>query len=131
MTALEKQRIAKMRHDKRSYTEIADALGISVNTIKTFCRRNKLSDTDLAEVCTCLNCGCKITKGKYRPRKFCSDKCRMSWWNSHLELVNRSAHYSFVCAYCGSDFTVYGNAHRRFCSRDCYLKARREKVVSE
>ena len=72
--------------------------------------------------------GCSITKGKYRPKKFCSDKCRMAWWNAHQDQVTRNAHYSFVCAQCGENFTVYGNASRKFCSRACYLTSRNKEA---
>lgn len=131
MTALEKQKIKDMRCNKRSYAEIAVALDLPVNTVKTFCRRNHLSDADLTGDLLCQNCGCSMTRGKYKPKRFCSDKCRMLWWNSHQNQVKRSAHYSFVCACCGSEFTVYGNANRKYCSRACYLKARRDKAVME
>ena len=80
-----------------SYADISAKTGISVNTIKTFCRRNCLTDAELAEQSICMNCGCAITKRKYRPKKFCSDKCRMAWWNTHQDQVNRNAHYSFTC----------------------------------
>ena len=43
MTPDEKSRLIAMRKAGRSYTEIADELGISKNTIKTFCRRNGLA----------------------------------------------------------------------------------------
>ncbi len=43
MTDQEKQRIAVMRSAGESYKEIAEALSLSVNTVKTFCRRNQLT----------------------------------------------------------------------------------------
>ena len=43
MTSEEKSRLSAMRKAGRSYTEIADELGISKNTVKTFCRRNGLT----------------------------------------------------------------------------------------
>ena len=43
MTPEEKSRLTTMRKAGSSYTEIADALGISKNTVKTFCRRNGLT----------------------------------------------------------------------------------------
>jgi len=43
MTLDEKNRLTNLRKAGRSYTEIADALGISKNTVKTFCRRNGLT----------------------------------------------------------------------------------------
>ena len=131
MTPLEKQRITDMRHAKCSYSVISSELNIPLSTVKSFCRRNHLADSDLAEGSACLNCGVPISKGRFRPRKFCSDSCRMLWWNSHTDLINRRAVYSFTCKQCNSDFTAYGNSHRLYCSRACYLKARRLKAVSE
>ena len=43
MTDQEKQRIAVMRSLGESYNEIAEKLNLSVNTVKTFCRRNQLT----------------------------------------------------------------------------------------
>ncbi len=43
MTDQEKQRIAVMRSGGESYREIADKLKLSINTVKTFCRRNQLT----------------------------------------------------------------------------------------
>lgn len=43
MTDQEKQRIAVMRSLGESYNEIAVKLNLSVNTVKTFCRRNQLT----------------------------------------------------------------------------------------
>ena len=46
MTPDEKSRLIAMRKAGRSYTEIADELGISKNTVKTFCRRNRCSSSE-------------------------------------------------------------------------------------
>ncbi len=43
MTGQEKQRIAVMRSLGESYNSIAGELNLSVNTVKTFCRRNQLT----------------------------------------------------------------------------------------
>jgi hypothetical protein len=59
-----------------------------------------------------------------RRKKFCSDECRVKWWNAHQNQVSRKAVYEFTCAYCGKSFTVYGNNHRKYCSHDCYIKDR-------
>jgi hypothetical protein len=32
--------------------------------------------------------------------------------------------YSFTCAGCGVEFAAYGNASRKFCSHECYIKSR-------
>lgn len=66
-----------------------------------------------------------------RKRMFCSDACRMAWWNAHPERVQRKAYYTLTCRHCGKQFESYGNSHRVFCSRDCYLKFRRKETDHE
>ena len=73
----------------------------------------------------CICCGKEIAQqGNGRPRKFCSEKCRRQWWKTHPEEGNQKAMYTQVCARCGKEFTAYGNNHRKYCSHDCYIKAR-------
>ena len=135
MTPDEKSRLTALRKAGRSYTEIADVLGISKNTVKTFCRRNGLSPEveiipeEIVSVSTtdrfCPHCGKPViqTQGR-KEKKFCSDVCRTRWWNSHLSLVNRKAVYEFSCPTCGSAFTAYGNRHRKYCCHECYIADR-------
>ena len=78
-----------------------------------------------SRVMECRYCGAPITQTPGRKeKKFCSDRCRNRWWNEHLDLVDRRANYEFVCQTCGKPFTAYGNAHRKYCSRDCYYEDR-------
>ncbi|MBQ7184897.1 MAG: helix-turn-helix domain-containing protein [Clostridia bacterium] len=42
MTDLEQRKIIILRSEGKSYNDIADELNMSVNTVKTFCRRNRL-----------------------------------------------------------------------------------------
>ena len=46
MTDQQKQEIIALRGQNLGYKRIADRLGISVNTVKTFCQRNSLSRTE-------------------------------------------------------------------------------------
>ena len=122
--------IAEYRKNGCGYKKISQLTGISENTIKTYCKRNGLGGTAVpapaAEGGTaCKCCGAPITQTPGRKfRKFCSDRCRNSWWNSHLDLVNRKANYEFVCPTCGKPFTAYGNANRKYCSHSCYIEDR-------
>ena len=135
MTPDEKSRLSTMRKAGRSYTEIADALGISKNTIKTFCRRNGLTPevenapVEIVPVSTtdrlCPHCGKPVIQPQGRKeKKFCSDTCRNRWWNSHMDLVNRKAIYTYTCPTCGIAFTAYGNNHRKYCCHECYIADR-------
>ncbi len=49
MTDLEKQKVAVLRSQGQSYGAIANALHVSVNSVKTFCRRSHLSGAVLPE----------------------------------------------------------------------------------
>ena len=42
MTDLEQRRIVVLRSEGKSYNAISHELNLSVNTVKTFCRRNRL-----------------------------------------------------------------------------------------
>ena len=130
MTNEQRAAIAESRKNGCGYKKISQLTGISENTIKTYCKRNGLGGTAVpapaAEGGTaCKCCGAPITQTPGRKfRKFCSDRCRNSWWNSHLDLVNRKANYEFVCPTCGKPFTAYGNANRKYCSHSCYIEDR-------
>ena len=131
MNGLQKERIALLRAEGKSYTKIADTLGLSINTVKSYCRRNNLGGnatimSDSVDGTFCCQCGVPLnqTIGK-KQKRFCSDKCRMAWWKAHPEAVNRRAVYHFVCPICGTEFESYGNARRRYCSRACFGQSRR------
>ena len=122
MTETEKRRVAELRAAGHGYKSISYKLGISVNTISSFCRRNTLETLPEKK---CENCGKPITENKkHKPRRFCSDLCRIKWWNSHLDQVEHKAVYRYTCPTCGEEFQVYGNSKRKYCSHECYIKKR-------
>jgi endogenous inhibitor of DNA gyrase (YacG/DUF329 family) len=125
MSKAQKERITRMRGRGESYTAIATALGISINTVKSFCRRNGLGATPAQESDRCPQCGASLvhTEGAKRKR-FCSDRCRMAWWNAHPEAVSHVAVRTVACAHCGKLFTAHGSRERRYCSQECYRAAR-------
>lgn len=123
MTDEQKQQIIALRRDGAGYGRIAARLQISINTVKSFCRRHSLAASTAGAVCE--QCGKPIEQNPGRKRKrFCCDVCRNKWWNAHLELVKRKAVYTYTCPACGKKFTVYGNSHRKFCSHACYIAYR-------
>ena len=131
MTDHQKNKTIEMRTAGCGYSEIAKALSVSRDTIKTFCRRNNVSvcsvgnSTEEEIEGICPECKKPIIQIPGRkPRRFCSPECRQKWWNAHPERVGRKAIYKYVCPSCGSSFTAYGNIHRKYCSHDCYVKAR-------
>ncbi len=131
MTNEQKTLIAEMRKNGLGYIKIAQQLGISENTVKSFCRRNKLSANtvptlDMSEdMKPCKCCGKPVKQNPGRKAKlFCSDKCRNTWWNAHLNEVKRKAMYEYTCPTCGKPFTAYGNANRKYCCHVCYVEDR-------
>lgn len=133
MTDNQKFQIIKLRTTGNGYGKIAQTLGISVNTVKSFCRRNEISgDTVIepsamltGEITACENCGREIQQiARRKKKRFCCDKCRNEWWNSHLDQVKRKAVYDLKCRYCGKEFHIYGDRRRKYCSHECYIADR-------
>jgi len=131
----QKKKIEYMRGMGESYAAIADALGISVNTVKSYCRRNGLGgrmaasvSTSVEPVAVCKQCGNPLVQLQgMKPRKFCSPSCRSAWWAAHPQEIRQKAVYSFTCAKCSAGFTAYGNKGRKYCSHACYVADRFEK----
>ena len=113
--------INNMRMEGHTPSVIATQLGIPASTVRSFIHRNP----DVPNTKQCLQCGKPVLQPKgRREKKFCSDRCRMDWWNSHQNAVNRKAYYTLTCEYCGKEFESYGNKNRKYCCRACYVAAR-------
>lgn len=132
MTDADKRRVQDMRRQGCTCSQIADALGVSVNTVKSFCRRNSLSpgdasnDTGIEEnKDTCKQCGKKLNQTpNAKPKAFCDDRCRHKWWNAHRDRMKRQAVHRKPCACCGTVFDSYGSRNRKYCCHACYIKDR-------
>lgn len=134
MTDVQKQQITALRLQGVGYMKIGKELGISNDTVRSFCRRNGLVGDTGKNAVLCKQCGTVIMLvPKRKPKQFCSDTCRTDWWNSHQECVNRKAVYTFSCTHCGKPFTAYGNKGRKYCSHECYIADRfgRERGCDE
>ena len=83
MTDAQKEQVRYLRCEGLGYGAIATRLGISENTVKSFCRRNNLTGVASKEpVVVCRNCGRPLPQyPKRKQRKFCSEACRRAWWN--------------------------------------------------
>lgn len=144
MNTEQKQKLRKMRLEGSSYSKIAAALGISENTIKSYCRRNNLnnlmhnfaknSESKLVNKLhnTCIQCGKSLTQGKKgHPKKFCSDECRRIWWKANNSQLDKKAWYTLNCIECSKTFKSYGNKNRKFCCHACYILSRFKKAEEE
>lgn len=136
----QKKKIVELRLNGQSYSKIASNLGVSVNTIKSYCVRNNVficsSDDENYNIPNskkgkenvCGFCDKALTRSRIgQPKKFCSEECRRNWWKSNNNKINRKAWYTSTCAECGIEFKSYGNKSRKYCSHACYIKKRFQK----
>ena len=144
MNTEQKQKVYKMRLEGSSYSKIASALGISENTIKSYCRRNNLNNlmnnlvknTESKLVnkiyTNCIYCGKTLIHGrKGHPKKFCSEECRRIWWKANNSQLDKKAWYTLNCIECNKTFKSYGNKNRKFCCHACYILSRFKKAEEE
>ena len=80
MTQEQQQEIRRLRAMGEGYKRIGAILNLSVNTVKSFCRRdsavNPLQSREKGNQAACLRCGRPLVliPGR-RKRLFCSDAC--------------------------------------------------------
>ena len=132
MTNDQKTQIISLRKQGNSLAEIASKLGLPIGTVKSFCSRNHLVAEAALDVESlrpqlsvkdgqCKKCGAPITSlPHHRPKLFCSDRCRLSWWHDNRHLAKNTERKT--CLSCGVSFTADGR--RKYCSHSCYIKAR-------
>lgn len=133
MTDNEHAIVESLMAEGMGYKKIAKLTGLPLNSVKSYCRRHSAVKPAVeAADGYCRTCGKPVTFVEHRkPKIYCSDACRMKWWNSHKDEVNRKAWYDFTCAHCGRPFQAYGHNERKYCSRVCAAEARRKGVVSD
>lgn len=129
MTDLQKDQISTLRSQGYGYKKIGQLMGLSVNTVKTYCKRHDLGGAVTNQTCSaekaCKCCGAALVQTPGRKRRvFCSDACRTKWWNAHPELVNHCSERQVICAHCGQIFNVTQNSARKYCSHACYIADR-------
>lgn len=122
MTKEQKTLILYYREQHMTYRQIGEKLGLSPDTVKTFCRRNTPQEdrTETSASSQCRNCGAPVhlLPGR-RERLFCSPACRTAYWRKH-NLLGKDPRY---CAGCGALLTG-GSASRKYCSHACYIRHR-------
>jgi hypothetical protein len=130
MTLEKRDQILELRRNGKGYATIAKLVGEKRDAVRYICKSMGLGGKgeDIHPENTCPECGAALIqpKGRGRHRRFCNEACRRSWWKRHPEEAkqNETAMYITKCECCGKDFSSYGNNHRRYCSRDCYIKMR-------
>lgn len=122
MTQEQKILILHYREQHMTYRQIGEKLGLSPDTVKTFCRRNTPREdrTEASASSQCRNCGAPVhpLPGR-RERLFCSPACRTAYWRKH-NLLGGTPRY---CAGCGALLTG-GSASRKYCGHACYIRHR-------
>lgn len=129
MTQQKREAVYALRKVGRSYSEIADALSLSRNTVKSLCRRsfesNEAEPPLTPEATRCLQCGAELVMSRnHKSRRFCSEACRRTWWLEHPEARQPKTVTSRACACCGEAFLDYPKSQRKYCSHSCYIRAR-------
>ena len=137
MTPAQKETVYKLRLQGLGYKAIARELLLSVDAVKSYCKRHHLTGPPEAvrknvqvieeQHGLCPHCKKPIRQKKRgRSKRFCCDVCRYAWWKAHPEISSKSetAHYPYTCEYCGKKCTTYGNKNRKYCSLACYFKER-------
>ncbi len=121
MTKYEMTQIQILRAKQFTCAQIASETGLPVNTVKSYLRRHPVDAQSV-----CLQCGKPVIQTPHRKeKKFCSDKCRLRWWNEHPERITHRAVCRKTCLYCGAEFIAHRNEKQKYCSRKCYNLARK------
>lgn len=125
MKMQEVKKIRELRNKGLSYMKIAEGLNLSVDTIKSYCKRNGLGKEFLSKrnKLSCSFCAKPVEQNLGRKKKrFCSNVCRNKWWSQHPNLMQKKANYACECLYCHTSFISYGNKKRKYCCHACYIK---------
>lgn len=128
MTNEEKSAVRQLRLAGINYTQIAEKLGLPEGTVKSFCSRNQLRTADIGKMDSvsqfCKQCGKPLHyRLKKKPKQFCSDHCRLKWWNEHRGEVNKKGATKQACHACGKKFETY-STDRKYCCHACYISDR-------
>lgn len=121
MTNTQKAYIEKLRTSGVGYKAIASKIGLSVNTVKTYCRTHGLTSqtADISEGSElCPVCGKPLINLPHKKRKkFCSDKCRIAYWHQTKAPETR------VCKCCGKEYEPT-RKDSKYCCHECYIRSR-------
>lgn len=134
MTDKQESEIRRLRTEGYGYDDVAKILGLSKDKVRYYCRMHGLDGVKAKERNRitkegkfCAECGKFFmnAEGK-KNRRFCCDKCRISYWNSHrLERHKKGRlQVSVICRGCGKTFFAYKGDNRIFCSTKCYMDYR-------
>ena len=121
MTEKQRQQIFACRENGMTITETAKITGVSVSAIKSYLSRKTDADPD---VLRCKYCGAALTHTEgHKEKHFCNQSCYFRWRYAQGDL--KRTVYEKKCAYCGKAFTAESKKEQKYCSRECFYKARK------
>ncbi len=93
MTAQQLEHIAALRQHNYPYSFIARELSLSLNTVKSICRRkgykavgSRKTKSEKENAVLCKNCRKPLPEGIRSDAVFCSDYCRTVWRRNNLKV---------------------------------------------
>ena len=137
MTREQREEIRRLRDCCEGYKRIGAILGLSVNTVKSFCQRENAKQSALCPVNTdrchaglpqenvtgetgCLRCGKPVAQIPGRRKWiFCSDACRMGYWRNLARPVDGIRR----CTGCGKVLLGHDRS-RKYCRHAYYIAHR-------
>ena len=94
MTVKQLEQIAALRQCNYPYSFISRELGLSINTVKSICRRKGLETTgprktkaEKEAAMICKNCHKPMPMTIRRDALFCSDRCRTEWRRKNRRII--------------------------------------------
>ena len=119
MLTFKEKEIIRLRRNGESLKDIATSLEMPLGSVKSFVARNDIQPYTEGY---CKQCGVKVTHTEHKKKKqFCSDECRMRWWNRHGKY---SYTHTFTCKHCNKVFIKHRNDKPLYCSHACYIADR-------
>ena len=77
-----------------------------MNTIQKSVKSSPVADRQASSIYFCPQCGKHVKQRTRHKKRFCSDRCRMKYWNSRPDLIRRMAYYTITCQNCGMELEV-------------------------
>lgn len=148
MTEIQKQQIIALRTKGLVFAEIANQMNLSINSVKSYCRRNEIVPDATASIVsepehideatagslpesacesrsTCKLCGeTLVNTPGHRQKTFCSAFCQRKYWRGHRGLMRHPSFITTTCPNCGQTFSDYAGHKRKYCSHACYISHR-------
>ena len=129
MTREKQDAIITLRKSGMAFDAIARVIYVSEEDVAEFCLRYRARITRqqnpilFLEPGSCKECGLPIVydKKRTRPKIFCCEKCKTTWWSRNRRLPIRAGNIEKPCERCGKLFWSAKSAKQKYCSRECFL----------